>query len=268
MLPRVLPLSLIAASLGLTAALPLSLSLSPAASFVNDTLPANADTALERRWVTGALADGYSMQYGQLSDQIKWQSSGQLLQGCDASTGIGNCYTIKLQASGQLQKRAVSRQRVEFLSIPYAQAGESWQFSWRQYLQPGVASSEHFFILSQLLSREYGGPCVQLSLISGRIHIVDHVDGRCGSNGCPSIAQEEYWGRTTHHWMEATFGENGRVYYGVTDASTGEPIISYSFSNSYLHGDTSLKCGIYRAAVDTNTYAEAYVGDFWFAQVA
>ncbi|GAA6039062.1 hypothetical protein JCM8097_000178 [Rhodosporidiobolus ruineniae] len=183
-------------------------------------------------------------------------------------------------------------QRIEFYSSDYSAAGETWHYSWKYYLVPGVASSvstpiflpnarhdnlnplfappqDHFFHLSQLLSREFSNPVYALDLYESTVAIEDLYDtSRCSSGICKSISQESFWGRTTYHSVTVTFGDYGSYAYTVTDASTGGILLSYSTSGVTVPASASLKTGIYRAVVDGATSATAYVGDLSFVKTA
>ncbi|KAM0751032.1 hypothetical protein T439DRAFT_380053 [Meredithblackwellia eburnea MCA 4105] len=57
------------------------------------------------------LASGKSMKSGQISDTLRWQSSGTLIKGgCPSAVKIAKqCFTLKLLGKGQLQKRDPSQ---------------------------------------------------------------------------------------------------------------------------------------------------------------
>ncbi|GAA6011956.1 hypothetical protein JCM11491_000116 [Sporobolomyces phaffii] len=52
------------------------------------------------------LADGTSYQSGDITANLRWQSSGLLSAGCSESIGIEDCYTMSLSATGDLETRS------------------------------------------------------------------------------------------------------------------------------------------------------------------
>ncbi|GAA6039060.1 hypothetical protein JCM8097_000177 [Rhodosporidiobolus ruineniae] len=219
------------------------------------------------------LADGTRMFTGAASGAVGWQSSGILLHSCDTDVGIDDCFTLGLAAEGMLQpdqpgRKGGDRQRIEFYSTPYANTTETWSFSWKYHLVAG-ASSNHFFHLVQLLSRDRGGPLVTLDLQNNGICLNNVFDpSRCPKSGCPCIAQKRFLGRTTAHEMKVKFGEKGSFSYTVKDAWSQKTLLSYSFSDATIPAIASLKTGLYRGMDSKrNTPAEAYLGDFRFAKV-
>lgn len=141
---------------------------------------------------------------------------------------------MALGATGNLAE--ADRQRIECLSWPPSMGGETWVYDWNYYLVPGASSSgtfawvltlhqslhrressspfstyaDHFFHLSQLLSRDIGGYVIALDLREGRVRILDTIRPTCGGT-CPSVAANAFWGRTTYHRMTVTYGEGGRL---------------------------------------------------------
>ncbi|ORY69314.1 hypothetical protein BCR35DRAFT_326423 [Leucosporidium creatinivorum] len=217
------------------------------------------------------LSNGTSLQTGIISASVRWQSSGILqVDNCKVNVPFSPCYSMSLGATGNLAEP--DRQRIEFLSWPPAMAGETWVYDWTYYLVPGVSSSDHFFHLSQLLSRDIGGYVVALDLLQGRVTIRDTIRPNCGGT-CPSIPQASFWGRTTYHRMTVTFGAQGSLRYTVrAPAFTGGPqttLITYSLpTGSNIPADSTIKTGLYRLFVNGQSAATAFAGAFSFRRTA
>ncbi|GAA5898677.1 hypothetical protein JCM6882_000894 [Rhodosporidiobolus microsporus] len=228
-------------------------------------LPAEQDATL----AAVVLANGLSMQYGTISSSVDWQSSGVLLQGCSINANINNCYQLMLAATGQLQPGDDSpRQRIEFLSKPNAQEGQTWRYQWRYRLTPGISSGSSFSHLVQLLSRAQGGYVIALDTLNGRVVVRDSVPSRCPAAGCPSVPNSAFWGITTTHLMVVRFGAGGGITYTVRNTATNALILSYTITNQFIPADASLKTGIYRAVTATTSPGQARVGDFSFVRTA
>ncbi|GAA6039058.1 hypothetical protein JCM8097_000176 [Rhodosporidiobolus ruineniae] len=220
-------------------------------------------------FATVILANGLAMSYGTLSSSVQWQASGVLLQGCTANVNIQTCYQLMLAATGQLQPGADSpRQRIEFLSTPYALEGETWRYRWRYNLTPGISSGSQFTHLMQLLSRDMGGFVIALDTLNGRVRIVESVPSRCPAAGCPSVPNSAFRGITTMHDMAVRFGTGGSITYTIRNAATNALILSYSFTDSFVPAAASIKTGVYRAVVATTTPAMARLGNFNFQRTA
>ncbi|GAA5978161.1 hypothetical protein JCM5350_007417 [Sporobolomyces pararoseus] len=71
--------------------------------------PSTSTTTLNDRSTFQVLADGSSYQSGDISQNLRWQSSGLLSKGCDESIGINDCYTMSLNSNGDLESKARSR---------------------------------------------------------------------------------------------------------------------------------------------------------------
>jgi hypothetical protein len=86
------------------------------------------------------------------------------------------------------------RQRNEW-HFPTVASGQSFSYSWKQYLNATTGSSTHFFYLMQVFGIPEGGPIVALDALSGNLKM---VDSSCGSS-CPSTPLSNYVGKYTTH---------------------------------------------------------------------
>lgn len=66
----------------------------------------------------------------------------------DSCNRDGHSESQKSHAAGQRS----ARQRIEILSWPPAAAGETWQYSWRSFLDERTSGTDHFFHLWVKLS--------------------------------------------------------------------------------------------------------------------
>ncbi|KAJ7857760.1 hypothetical protein B0H13DRAFT_2237671 [Mycena leptocephala] len=186
---------------------------------------------------------------------LQWQSSGILYDGCNDSPTfpiyITDCYALQLSSdpTKNLQDDSDSpRQRIEFLTKGAAD-GTSWSYEWKYYLSSQTGTTNQFFHLMQILTRDgSGGPVITLNAAAGKVSIQDTVRG-CPSAGCPFIALDDFTDRTTTHSMTVTYGPKGSVKYTVKDTKTGAKLLTYSATGSMGSESTSLKFGTYRQAV-------------------
>jgi hypothetical protein len=193
------------------------------------------------------LSDGTSMQYGVASADLQWQSSGIsnlpthrlsqsdflvlsgiLYQGCDSPMNITDCYTLSLSQDPTKNLDPgfpTPRQRIEFRS-PNQADGTTVKYTWKHYLQTGVGTTTSFFHLMQIFSTGDGGPVITLDAVSGKIIIKNYFQS-CGGAGCPSMDLAKYEGRVTSNTLVVTYGPNGEMSYVVSDASSGNILLSY-----------------------------------------
>jgi len=219
------------------------------------------------------LADGKSMEYGQLSNGLTWQSSGVLTQGCfDRVRGsIQDCYELELTSNPKMQLDPGTynspRQRIEFLTAKQT-PGRLYTYQWKQFLSSsngpsGLTTSSQFFHLMQIFDSDPNvkAPIVTLTARNGRVEIEDLVRPNCGK-GCPSVPIKSYAGKTTIHRLKLVSGPSGTMSYTVTDAATGKNLISYDAKGKFGSDATYLKFGTYRATYQGMSTIDAAVGDF------
>jgi len=213
------------------------------------------------------LADGKSMESGQLSNGLKWQSSGVLTQGCSSAVkgSINDCYELKLTSNPNKQLDSGSysspRQRIEFLTAKQT-PGRLYTYQWKQSIASGVSTSSHFFHLMQIFDdSDAKSPIVTLDAVNGRITIDDFVRSNCGGS-CPSIPLNSYVGKTTVHSLKLVSGPKGTMSYTVKDVKTGKTLISYDAKGKFGTDGTYLKFGTYRAVYQGMSAIDAAVGDF------
>ncbi|KAJ7251166.1 hypothetical protein B0H12DRAFT_1297127 [Mycena haematopus] len=206
--------------------------------------------AIESRGTTTTMANGSSMLYGKVGN-MPWDASGNLTglctgiltQGCTKSM-ISNCYSMYLSsnASAMLDTAHLDspRQRNEW-HFPTVSSGQSFSYSWKQYLDPSTGSSTHFFHLMQVFGIPENGPVVTLDALSGSLKIVDFTTAPLP---CPSTPLANYLGVYTTHAISGTFGPLGRLNYTVTGPSGN--ILSYFRKGGLGAGDGYIKFGTYR----------------------
>jgi hypothetical protein len=123
-----------------------------------------------------------------------------LTKGC-ASSSITNCYGMYLtsNASAMLDTDHLDspRQRNEW-HFPTLSSGQSFSYSWKQYLDPSVGTSTHFFHLMQVFGVAEAGPLIALDALSSNLKIVDFITTACGSS-CPSTPLSNYVGKYATH---------------------------------------------------------------------
>ncbi|KAJ3772389.1 hypothetical protein FB446DRAFT_736784 [Lentinula raphanica] len=195
---------------------------------------------------------------------------GPLYHGCNLSgVTISDCYqfTLSSDPTKNLEDYSSSspRQRTEFLT-PSAAAGTSHRYRWsfllvfhfriefthvahrsHHSLQPPVGTSNHFFHLMQLFSRDDGGPIITLDAINGAIAIKDNYRD-CSQTGCPSISLSAFTGKTTIHDVTVKYGSSGSIKYVITDSATSKVLLSYSATGK-MGGNASIKFGTYRLTI-------------------
>ncbi|ORY75694.1 hypothetical protein BCR35DRAFT_333076 [Leucosporidium creatinivorum] len=214
--------------------------------FLLSTLPAFARV----------LANGTSMTSGRFSSSVHWQSSGILTQGeCPTNVALNPCFTAELASTGD--ESGNNRQRIEMFSWRPSKLGESWVYDWEYYLVPGAGSSDHFFHLMQLFSRDAATFLIGLDLFNGAVRIFDTME-HPKTIACPSIPLAEFEGKTTKHHMEVTFGSNGTIDCNST-------LLTYNTTGNVSAG-ASLKTGLYRLIQPDQTNATAHLGDFSFVK--
>ncbi|KAJ3717062.1 hypothetical protein C8R42DRAFT_588070 [Lentinula raphanica] len=206
---------------------------------------------LEPRSSHTQLASGSSITYGTVSSSLSWQASGPLYHGCNLSgVTISDCYqfTLSSDPTKNLEDYSSSspRQRTEFLT-PSAAAGTTHRYRWSFFLQPPVGTSNHFFHLMQLFSRDDGGPIITLDAINGAIAIKDNYRD-CSQTGCPSISLSAFTGKTTIHDVTVKYGSSGSIKYVITDSATSKVLLSYSATGK-MGGNASIKFGTYRLTI-------------------
>jgi len=161
---------------------------------------------------------------------------GILSSGCSSSIDISDCFTLSLtsNANKELDIRdppfPTPRQRVEFRSLTEAD-GSTFKYTWKHYLHSGVSTSDHFFHLMQVFSTGNGGPVVTLDARSGTAAIQDYARS-CSDTRCPAIPLSSFTDRVTHHTMTVTYGPNGKLHYVVSDAGSGDTLLSYSVTGA------------------------------------
>ncbi|GAA5948069.1 hypothetical protein JCM3765_007093 [Sporobolomyces pararoseus] len=84
----------------------LSITLASCALAAPTFSPSTSITTLNDRSTFQVLADGSSYQSGDITQNLRWQSSGLLSRGCDESIGINDCYTMSLSSNGDLESKA------------------------------------------------------------------------------------------------------------------------------------------------------------------
>ncbi|GAA5874617.1 hypothetical protein JCM16303_002925 [Sporobolomyces ruberrimus] len=77
-----------------------------ASTFVLAAPASRSATTLNDRSTFQVLADGSSYQSGDITPNLRWQSSGLLSVGCSESIGIQKCYTMSLSANGDLESKS------------------------------------------------------------------------------------------------------------------------------------------------------------------
>ncbi|KAJ6493381.1 hypothetical protein C8R45DRAFT_900784 [Mycena sanguinolenta] len=225
----------------------------------------NITRALERRETI--INDGTSEGSGTI-EGLTWQATGVLSQGCTESTII-DCYSLFLSSDPTTQLDpgfpSSPRQRDEF-HFPTLALGASFSYTWKQYLYASTGTSTSFFHLMQLFDDTAGEPVITLDAVSGTVVIHDYVRGNgeasCGAAACPTTNITNYHGTTTTHTISGKTGPSGSVKYKVTRDDNGLEVISYSATGAMGTGVGYVKFGIYRAAFEGMTTANAVVGDW------
>lgn len=94
---------------------------------------------------------------------------------------------------------------------------------WRTHLSPDLPTSDKFFHLTQLLSREQGGFILSLGLVKPnkiKISTIDFVKSAVEAEESGMVVQggniieceaERYWGKTVFHRMLVKWGEKGVI---------------------------------------------------------
>ncbi|KAF8173520.1 hypothetical protein K438DRAFT_1610724, partial [Mycena galopus ATCC 62051] len=194
---------------------------------------------------------------------------GVLDTGCTLST-IVSCYQMYFTSDPTEMLDpgfpTSPRQRDEF-HFPELAAGTAFSYTWKQYLYASTGTSSSFFHIMQAFSESDGEPLVTLDAVNGDLSIKDYVRGdgeaSCGAATCPTTDLANYHGKTTTHTISGKFGPTGSLSYKVTnDNAGGIEIISYSVTGNMGSGSGYIKFGIYRAAFDGMTTANAIVGDW------
>ncbi|TDL20681.1 cytochrome P450 [Rickenella mellea] len=187
---------------------------------------------------------------GTLPNGLQWQATGQLAKGCDASTGIKDCFSLSLTSNpnSQLDPKFGDRQRIEFRT-PNGKAGKTQTYTWKYNVPANTPTSEHFFHMMQVFSETKGGPLITLDAVDGALGFTDFRSGAPKKSQLPSAKISKFAGRTTLHKMVVTWGTKGKVSYTIADANTGEHILSYSNSGN-LTPEAYLKFGTYRKVFD------------------
>ncbi|KII84814.1 hypothetical protein PLICRDRAFT_179151 [Plicaturopsis crispa FD-325 SS-3] len=238
------------------------MSFSRASTVVLALLAATCADAAALQGRTTTLSTGTSMQYGTLSNGLKWQSSGILSQPCKSST-ISNCYALALNAntSANLDPGFTpTRQRIEFRA-PNSADNTSHTYAWSSYLSSSTGSGNQFFHLMQLFTDGTNGPAISLTATKGAVAIKDYARD-CTATHCPSLALSTFEGRTLQHAMAVTFGPSGKLNYTVKDKASGKTLLSYAVTGSVGSSNTYLKFGTYRATYSGMTASYAEVGDY------
>ncbi|KAJ7647896.1 hypothetical protein FB45DRAFT_894716 [Roridomyces roridus] len=198
----------------------------------------DADLSVESRAASTNLTNGNGIVYG--SDGVMiYDASGILTKGCNTAA-ISYCYGMYLSpnASQNLDTNHLDspRQRNEF-HFPALTANQSFSYSWKQYLDPTVNGSTHFFYIMQVFGANEQLPVAALTILKSNLVIVDSA--------------------TPH----GTFGPSGKLNYQVTSPSG--PIISYSRSGGLATGGGYIKFGTYRLTFSPNmSPVSTMVGDW------
>ncbi|KAF7362464.1 hypothetical protein MVEN_00594000 [Mycena venus] len=207
------------------------------------------------------LTNGSGIYFGKVGT-MTWGASGILTKGCASST-ISNCYGMYLtsNASAMLDTDHLDspRQRNEW-HFPTVSSGQSFSYSWKQYLDSSTGSSTHFFHLMQVFGIPESGPIVALDALSGNLKIVDFTNSSCGLLPCPSTPLSNYLGKHTTHAISGKFGPTGNLTYTVNGPSG--KILTYSRKDGLGAGDGYIKFGTYRLAFTPMTAVNTMVGDW------
>ncbi|KAJ7084612.1 hypothetical protein B0H15DRAFT_802374 [Mycena belliarum] len=222
-----------------------------------------ANITLQRRTT---INGGTSFDQGTI-DGMTWQASGVLETGCTLST-ISSCYHMFLtdDPTQQLDTNHLDspRQRDEF-HFPQLTAGESFSYTWKQYLYSSTGTGSTWFHIMQAFGVSENSPLVTLDAVSGTLRIKDYVRGSggssCGAASCPKTDLANYHGKTTTHHISGAFGPSGSLSYTVKDDS-GNTIISYTVNGNMGAAGGYIKFGLYRLTFDGMTTANAVVGDW------
>ncbi|KAJ7054421.1 hypothetical protein C8F01DRAFT_1163296 [Mycena amicta] len=228
------------------------------------TLAVPTNSTVQRRLTT--INSGTAFVQGTI-DGMTWQASGLLEQGCTLST-ISSCYHMYLTSdpTAQLDTNHLDspRQRDEF-HFPQVAAGQSFSYTWKQYLYSSTGTGSTWFHLMQAFGVSENGPLVTLDAESGQLRVKDYVRGTggtsCGSVTCPSTSLSNYQGTTATHTISGKFGPTGSLSYKITN-DNGATILSYSVSGNMGAGAGYVKFGMYRLTWDGMTTANAVVGDW------
>ncbi|KAJ6623935.1 hypothetical protein B0H10DRAFT_758616 [Mycena sp. CBHHK59/15] len=190
------------------------------------------------------LTAGNDFTLGKVGN-MTWTASGILQKGCGASA-ISNCYYMHLtsDASAMLDTSHLNspRQRNEW-HFPTVASGQSFSYTWKQYLYPQSARPPTFST-------------------SCRLTIMDYITPTCGSS-CPSTALSDYQGVYTTHKISGKFGPSGNLKYSVVDGG-GKQIINYSRTGGLGAAGGYIKFGTYRLTFTDMTTVNAMVGDWTF----
>jgi hypothetical protein len=179
------------------------------------------------------INDGTGYHNGKLSDGsgLGWIASGVLKHGCGSGPKIKNCYGMSLtdNPNKMLDTNHLDtpRQRIE-LPAPHAKNGERYTYTWKYYLSSKTRTGKNFFHNWQILQRPKdasGGPVLTMDAIADKIVIKDDL---CPQAKCPSIPLSNYTDRTVLNTMDVTFGPQGRINYQLTDADSGEVLLTYA----------------------------------------
>ncbi|KAJ7210082.1 hypothetical protein GGX14DRAFT_394878 [Mycena pura] len=212
----------------------------------------NVTRSLERRETV--INSGTSEGSGTI-DGLIWQATGLYRI---------NCYSLFLSSDSTKQLDP---------GFP-SSLGASFSYTWKQYLYASTGTGTSFFHLMQLFDDTAGEPVVTLDAVSGTVAIHDFVRGdgeaSCGAKACPTTDITNYHGTTTTHTISTDksrsdrgkTGSSGSVTYKVTRDDNGLEVISYSATGQMGTGVTYVKLGIYRAAFEGMTTANAVVGDW------
>ncbi|KAJ7496608.1 hypothetical protein FB451DRAFT_199124 [Mycena latifolia] len=222
--------------------------------------PCEESSIKSRAATTAALNNGTDFVFGKVGN-MTWAASGVFTKGCSAAL-ISNCYVMYLtsNASAMLDTDHFDspRQRNEW-HFPTVASGQAFSHAWKQYLDPSVGTSTHFFHLMQVFGISEGGPLVALDALSSKLKIVDFIDTTCGSS-CPSTALTNYVGKYTTHTISGTFGPSGNLTYSVSSPSG--KILSYSRTGGLGAAGGYIKFGTYRLTFTPMTSVNTMVGDW------
>ncbi|KAJ7133699.1 hypothetical protein C8R43DRAFT_1205961 [Mycena crocata] len=220
----------------------------------------NSTDGLDSRDTAATLNAGSGFKIGKVGD-MTWAASGILTKGCPSSS-ISNCYGMYLSnnASAMLDTEHLDspRQRNEW-HFPSVASGQSFSYSWKQYLDTATGSSTHFFHLMQVFGASEGNPIVALDALKGKLQIVDYTNPACGSS-CPQAALSNYLGKYATHSISGKFGPSGGLTYTV--AGPNGKIVSYSKTGGLGKAGGYIKFGTYRLTFSPMTTVNTMVGDW------
>ncbi|KAH7104255.1 hypothetical protein BKA62DRAFT_827827 [Auriculariales sp. MPI-PUGE-AT-0066] len=214
---------------------------------------------------TVVLAEGVTPASASIDSTFSWQSAtGKITHGPCGSQAhpiqINDCYGIQLSsnASQMLDQGHLDspRQRAEFLTMSIATG--AFGYSWRSYLSSQTGTSNSFFHLMQVLSRDDGGPIITLNAVAGQVVVKDYVRANITS---PSMSLSQFTDRTVIHRIKGVYSANGSLDYRISDVN-GTQLLRYTVATGNTGGHASIKFGAYRKAFDGMTVVLASVGDF------